>query len=112
MSSGFSPTDVSMTAILREMPICGAARSHAFGRVHGFEHVLDQLVQVGRVELGHIIGFPLQHRVAILNDGVHHGCQMHLLEIFHLIQITFKVAARFPERIAAKFFQERLRDAR
>ena len=47
-------------------------QAHALGRVHGFEHVLDQLVQFGRIEFGHRCGLLFEHRLAVQNDRIRH----------------------------------------
>src|SRR6476646_2937402 len=42
--------------------------AHSLGGVHGFEHVLDEFVQVRRVELRDRFGLTLQHWVAVFYD--------------------------------------------
>ena len=85
-------------------PICGAARPTPFGGIHRFEHVLQELVQLRRVELGDVVGLALQHRIAVLHNRINHNS-----EVLHLFQIAFVIAARLRQRIAAEFLQKRLR---
>src|ERR1022692_1472971 len=73
----------------------------ALGGVHGLEHVFQELVELRRAEIGDLLRFTLQHRIAVLHDWINHNS-----EIPHLSQITFKIAFRFAERIAAELFQE------
>ena len=47
-------------------------QSDAFGRVHGFEHVVDELVQFGRIEFGDAFGLFFEHRLAVQHDRVGH----------------------------------------
>ena len=47
-------------------------QADAFGRVHGLEHVVDQLVQLGRVEFGDRLGLFFEHGLAVLHDRVNH----------------------------------------
>ena len=48
----FAARDIDHGQALFDTSICGAARPDSMRRIHGFEHVFDQLVQFGRVELG------------------------------------------------------------
>ena len=54
LSSGFSPFETSITAIFRDDADLRRRQAHALGGVHRFEHVLEELVQLRRVELGHV----------------------------------------------------------
>ena len=94
-----------MTAIFLRDADLRRGQAHALGGVHRFEHVLEELVQFRRIEFGHVVGFALQHRVAEFHNRINHSVQ----KLLHLFQIAFEIAARFAERIAAEFFQKRLR---
>ena len=53
-SSGFSPFEQSITAILRADADLRRRQPDALGRVHRLEHIFDQLVQLRRIELGDV----------------------------------------------------------
>ena len=57
--------------LLRDADLRGC-EAHAFGGIHRFEHVGDQLMQFGRIEFGHVGGFALKYRVAILHNRIDH----------------------------------------
>ena len=44
------PPAISMTVIRLPTSICGRGQPDAMRSIHGFEHVLDELMQFGRVE--------------------------------------------------------------
>ena len=47
-------------------------QANALGRVHGFEHILDQLVQLRRIKFGDRLGLLFEHRLAVQNDRIRH----------------------------------------
>src|SRR5262249_34983681 len=47
-------------------------QSHTLSGVHGFEHIFEEFVKLGRVELGYDLGGTLQHRVAVFHNRVDH----------------------------------------
>jgi hypothetical protein len=50
-------------------------QAHAFGGVHGGEHVLQELVQLRGIELGYLLGLALQHRITELHNWIDHKNQ-------------------------------------
>ena len=60
--------------LLREADL-RRGEAHPFGGVHGFEHVLDELVQLRGIEFGYVLGLVLQHRIAKLHNRINHKTQ-------------------------------------
>ncbi len=61
-----------MTVILRLKPSLGSGETDALGRVHGLEHVVDELAQIGGAEFLNIRALALKDGVAIFHYLVDH----------------------------------------
>ena len=47
-------------------------QTHTFGRVHRFEHVFDELVQIRCIEFSDVCAALFQHWMSVLDDRINH----------------------------------------
>src|SRR5271154_977514 len=96
------------------------SQAHTVRRIHGLEHVVDELLKIG-VELLDALGRRFKHRVPVFNDWMNHlrcicpSCLLLTgdktsearLKVVELFLISVEIAASLLHRIPAEFVQER-----